>query len=57
MIWIKKTENNGEHRKMNTNITREPAASISIQLHESGHEKGQMLKVVSGNSHKDETPT
>lgn len=29
----KKTENNGAHRKMNTNITGEPAVFISIQLH------------------------
>lgn len=57
MIW---GGNNVEHRKMNTNITEVPAASFSIGLHESGEEKGQVCekwKVVSGNSHKDETPT
>jgi hypothetical protein len=43
-----KTENNGEHRKTNTNITVEPAAPIYIRLHESDKEKGQVEKLESG---------
>jgi hypothetical protein len=31
-----------EHRKMNTNITEEPAAFIFTGLHESDKEKGQV---------------
>jgi hypothetical protein len=42
MHYKYKTDNNGEHRKMNTDITVEPAAPICIRLHESDTEKGQV---------------